>query len=58
MSDQDNLRDRIKRLVDETDDGDSAARAIIDEFGLTTRGTCGYVEIYGNYDTKFEENDQ
>ena len=35
MTDQDNLRDRIKRLVDETDDGDSAAQAIIDEFGLT-----------------------
>lgn len=33
--DADTLRDRIKRLVDETDDGESAARAIIDEFGLT-----------------------
>ena len=35
MTDEDNLRNRIKRLVDETDDGDSAARAIIDELGLT-----------------------
>lgn len=36
MTDQDNeLRYRIKRLVDETDDGDSAAKAIIDELGLT-----------------------
>lgn len=35
MTDQDKLRDRIKHLVDETDDGESAARAIIDEFGLT-----------------------
>ncbi|VEW13541.1 Uncharacterised protein [Brevibacterium casei] len=29
------LRDRIKHLVDETDDGESAARAIIDDLGLT-----------------------
>jgi len=31
------------------------AQAIIDEFGLTVRGDgCGYHEIYGSYDTRFE----
>lgn len=35
MTNETELRDRLKRIVDETDDGDSAAQAIIDEFGLT-----------------------
>ncbi|WP_167197990.1 hypothetical protein [Brevibacterium pigmentatum] len=34
MTDHDNLRDRIKHLVDETDDGESAAQAIIDDLHL------------------------
>jgi len=34
IEDRNALRGRIKRLVDETDDGDSAAQAIIDDLGL------------------------
>lgn len=31
------------------------AQAIIDEFGMTVHGDdCGYHEIYGSYDTRFE----
>ena len=31
------------------------AQAIIDEFGMTVHGDdCGYHEIHGSYDTRFE----
>ena len=34
---------------------DFVAQAIIDDLGLTVRGDgCGYHEIYGSYDTRFE----
>lgn len=32
------------------------AQAIIDEFGMTAHGDdCGYHEIHGSYDTRFED---
>ena len=31
------------------------AQAIIDQFDLTTNGEHGYVEIWGCYDTRFED---
>lgn len=58
MSDQDNLRDRIE---DALRDGvglswRNKAQAIIDEFALTVHGDdCGYHEIHGSYDTRFED---
>lgn len=68
MTDQDNLRDRIKEVLDRVDDAAESqgtgmgvattaefAQAIIDEFGMTVHGDdCGYHEIYGRYDTRFE----
>lgn len=45
MSDNE-LRDRIKRLVDETDDGDSAAKAIIDDLGLIVVDVPGGISDY------------
>lgn len=66
MSDE--LRDRIAATLDRNFNPDQYpimsvmfrdyAQAVIDDLGLAARGTCGYVEIYGHYDTKFEENDQ
>ena len=64
MSDQDNLRERIADAIYKNQDtavgyaselfGD-AAQAIIDELELTVRGDdCGYHEIHGSYDTRFE----
>ena len=48
----------VDDALDGTDEGseqDFVAQAIIDEFGLTVRGDgCGYHEIYGSYDTRFE----
>lgn len=64
MTDQDNLRDRIeeiiwKRTTLPTEITMLVAQAIIDEFGLTVHGDdCGYHEIHGSYDTRFEEENQ
>lgn len=62
MTDQDSLRERIKTALDRFT-GESwdnhhrdAAQAVIDEFELTVHGDdCGYHEIHGSYDTRFEE---
>ena len=34
---------------------DTQAQAIIDKFDFTSNGECGYVEIWGRYDTRFED---
>lgn len=62
----DELRDRIAEIVNaalvawntdmdtQDSEGEYAAQAIIDEFGLTMHGDdCDYHEIYGSYDTRF-----
>lgn len=79
MNDQDELRDRIARVLFDRDqitlerrgyfkmrweESDAKylkpwreeAQAIIDEFGMTAHGDdCGYHEIHGSYDTRFED---
>ena len=67
MTSQDELRDRIAEIVNaalvawntdmdtQDSEGEYTAQAIIDDLGLTVRGDgCGYHEIYGSYDTRFE----
>lgn len=65
MSDNE-LRDRIAKTLDRNFDPDlyptmaamfrDYAQAIIDDLGLTVHGDdCGYHEIHGSYDTRFED---
>lgn len=46
------LRGRIARLVDDTDDGDSAAQAIIDDLGLEIEDSPGGISDYSPFTGK------
>ena len=53
MTSQDNLRDRIADvIVRKGRTGNSAAQAIIDEFGLTVETVGGFVSVAGNHDAR------
>ena len=57
MTDQDNLRDRIAKLIHEGEtlsmEGSGyVAQAIIDEFGLTVETVGGFVSVAGNHDAR------
>lgn len=49
---EEELRGRIARLVDEADDGDSAAQAIIDDLGLEVLEHPGGISDYSPFTGK------